>query len=236
MTIGIITCNYGRTQVLKIFCEGIRRLREETGLDIPVVCVGGLDGYHVCSQYGIQHIMWQNKPLTTKFNIACEELFGEVDYAMILGSDNVISTRSFLRIKEEAEKGTDLIGLSEVYMFAMDGDYKGRLYHFTHTKVLGVGRTISARVLDKVGWRPWNIERSRAIDVIMLDNVRPHVKTSSLLTGEFVVDLKTKHNLNPIDFWSKKLPERDINLMWSNVGMEERKLIEQYLNENKWQI
>ncbi len=231
MTIGIITTNYFRLPVLKIFCEGIDRLREETDTDIPVVCVGTKDGEEVCLQYGIDHHTYQNSPLTGKFNRACELLKGSVDYVMVMGSDNLISTETFLRIKEEAEKGIDLIGLSELYMLSMDGNNKGKLYHFPHTTVLGVGRTVSARVLDKLNWNPWGEDKDRGIDVVMLDTVRPHVKTSSLLSEQFIVDLKTKYNLNPIDCWSNKLPGKDINLLWDNIGNREQTLIKQYIED-----
>ena len=231
--IGIISTNYHRVPVLKIFCAGIKRLRQETGFDIPCVVVGDIDGAEACRDYDIEHIEYHNKPLTGKFNRACLELRGRCDYVMVMGSDNVIASKSFLRIKEEADKGIDLIGLSEVYFFAMDDIYTGNLYHFLHTTVLGVGRTVSSKVLDSMGWEPWRIQKDRSIDTILLDGVRPYVKTRALLTGEYVFDLKTNHNLNKIHFWSRKLPKMpNADLLWNNIGEEEQQLIKQYMEDN----
>lgn len=231
---GIIVTNFGRLPVLKIFCAGIRRLREETGLTIPCVCVGEPDGANLCAEYGITHITYPNKPLTGKFNRACLELKGKVDALMVMGSDNVLATRSFVAINSAIEKGHDLVGLNDVYFYAMDDIHTGNLYYFGTTTVLGVGRTVSAKVLDCVGWQPWNIERDRAIDVIMLDAVRPYVKNSLLIKGEYVFDLKTNYNLNRIEFWAKKLkPLPNADILFNNIGSEETQLIKQYLADQK---
>ena len=230
MKIGIIVTNFGRTRILNIFGAGIARLRAETGFDIPVTCVGDIDGADICHKYDIMHIEYPNRPLTGKFNRACKSMEDRVDYVLVMGSDDLLSTRSFLAIHAEAEKGIDLIGLSEVYFFGMDDVHSGKLIHFRHTTVLGVARTIKASVLDNLSWEPWTQHRDRSIDTIMLDAVRPYVKTRALLNGEFVVDLKTSMNLNPIRFWAKKLgamPNAD--LLWNNIGAEERRLIEEYL-------
>jgi hypothetical protein len=233
MTIGIITTNFMRVPILEIFAEGITRLREETGLAIPCVCVGDSSGAETCRIHGIQHIEYPNKPLTAKFNRACMEMqkIG-VNYVMVMGSDDLISTETFLRIKEETEKDIDLIGLSDVYFFGMDDVFTNKLVHFKHTTVLGVGRTISARVLDQINWQPWNIPRDRAIDTVMLDYVRPFVQTRVLLDGGFVVDLKTSWNLNPIKFWFAKLgymPNND--LLWKNIGIKEKELINNFIDK-----
>lgn len=233
--IGIVVTNYGRTSILRIFCEGIKRLRQETGLIIPVICVGSKDGIPLCDEYHIRHIEHPNKPLTGKFNRACLEMKKyNPSHVMVMGSDNLLSTETFLRINKEAEKGIDLIGLNDVYFFGMDDVHVGKLIYFGYTSVLGVGRTVSAKVLNKVGWQPWGIERDRAIDTVMLDTVRDHVETRSLLEGGFVFDLKTSMNLNPIHFWAKKkgyMPNEDV--LWNNIGDEETRLIKEYISSRE---
>jgi hypothetical protein len=219
----------GRLPVLKIFCAGIKRLREDTGLDIPVVCVGDPVGAETCQSYDITHIEHPNNPLTGKFNRACQELYKKVEYVMIMGSDNLISNKAFLAVVEEAEKGTDLIGFDSIYFYGLDGECKDKLVYFRHTTVLGVGRTVSARVLNNLYWKPWGREQNRAIDTCMLDSVRPFVRTRTLLSHHFLVDLKTSWNLNSMNIWHKKfgaLPNQDV--MWNNIGEEEKELIRNY--------
>lgn len=230
--IGIITANFGRVPILRIFCAGIRRLREETGMNIPVVCVGDISGKRVCEEYNIEHIVFPNKPLTGKFNRACIELKGRCRYISIFGSDNLIATSSFLKIYEECERGTDLIGLSEVYFMCLDDSHAGKLIHFRHTTVLGVGRTVRAGILDDVSWMPWTTQKNRGIDVVMLDSIRDSVKTSVLLNGEFVFDLKTSLNLNPVHHWAKKLGYMPTaELFWSKIGLEEKELVQEFLSK-----
>jgi hypothetical protein len=229
--IGIAVTNFRRVEVLRIFCAGIKRLRQETGLEIPVVCTGDDSGSEVCREYNIFHVVYPNSPLTDKFNRACAGLYNKVDYVMIMGSDNLMSTKAFLALQAEADKGIDLIGFDTVYFFGMDDIHTGQLIKFHKTTVLGVGRTISKRVLDKLYWEPWTKDRDRAIDTIMLDAVRDYVKTRTLLSDHFIVDLKTSANLNPIHFWAKKiqaLPEN--NLLFENIGEEEARLISAYID------
>lgn len=220
----------GRVPILKIFAAGIKRLRDDTHMEIPCVVTGDIDGKETCERYNIQHIEYPNKPLTGKFNRACIEMKGKVDAVMVMGSDNVISTETFLRIHAEIEKGANLVGLDDVYFFGMDSVATNKLVHFSHTTVLGVGRTISSSVLDKVVWKPWNTERDRAIDTVMLDTVRKYVTASVLLKGGKVFDLKTSWNLNRLDFWLKRLgtlPTNDI--LFDNIGTEEAMLIRNYI-------
>lgn len=228
--IGIVVTNFLRVEILRIFCAGVARLRYETGLPIPTVCVGGEEGKQICEFYNITHITYPNRPLTYKFNRACEELRGKVDHIMIMGSDNLLATESFLAIQAEADKGIDLIGLDSVYFFAMDDVHTGKLIPFKNTKVLGVARTVSKRVLDIVGWRPWGeVPKDRSIDTHMLDIVRPLVKSSSLLSDQYVFDLKTKFNLNPVRFWAEKLGTINPDILWSHIGQKETMLINNYL-------
>lgn len=233
MTIGIITANFGRLPILEIFCAGIKRLREETGFNIPCVSVGDADGGEILAKYSIAFVEYPNTPLTAKFNRACTELQSKCDYVLIMGSDNLISTATFLRIYAECEKGIDLIGFSDVYFYGLDDVSTGKLIHFPHTQVLGVARTISARVLDKVNWMPWGRPADRGIDKIMLETIEPHVTTRTLLDGGFVVDMKTSFNLNPIRFWLKRLGAMPSDeKFWVSIGEEERRLVKEYIENH----
>ena len=234
-SIGIISACFGRTGIFEIFASGVQRLRQETGFDIPCVVAGDIGGADVCHEYGIEHIEFPNKPLTGKFNRACQELKDRVDYVMISGTDNLLSTKTFQMIQAEAEKGIDLIGLNDVYFYGMDGIQSGKFIYFGTTKVLGVGRTVSSRVLDQIDWKPWRVDRDRGIDTVMLDSVRDLVKTSVLLEGGFVVDLKTSWNLNRIDFWAERKDVKfvDPSLLFDNIGEEEIRLIREFIDKQK---
>lgn len=230
--IGIITANFGRLDVLNIFCAGIKRLRYDTGMNIPCVSAGDISGKSLFDKYGITFIEHPNKPLTSKFNRACLELKDKVEYVLIMGTDDLISTTAFNSVVAEAAKGTDLIGFDSIYFYGLDDIFTGKLVHFSHTTVLGVGRTVSARVLNNVYWQPWGQDRDRGIDCVMLDTVRPYVRTSTLLKNYFLVDLKSSLNLNKLHFWYKKLGALpNSNLLWSNIGQEETELIKAFINK-----
>lgn len=231
MEIGIISANFGRLPILKIFCAGIARLRNDSGLHVPCVVAGDASGADICNSYNIEHIVCKNSPLTDKFNTACEYFRDKVDYVMVMGSDNIMSSMSFNRVIQEAERGIDLIGFDDVYFYGMDDIYSGKLFHFKHTTVLGVGRTLKASLLNKFQWRPWVTPQERGIDKVMLNAVTPLAKTSVLLKNGRTFDLKTNWNMNHIKHWAGKLGAMQTDqLLWDSVGVEEAKLIIKFLN------
>lgn len=230
MRVGLITASFGRVKILEIFAEGVRRLMDESGHEVSCVSVGSEDGRAILEARGIQFIPFPNKPLTGKFNRACQELKGKVDCVMLIGTDDLIATSTFKRIIAECEKGIDMVGIDDVYFFGLDDVHAGKLVKFNHTKVLGPARTVSARVLDGCNWTPWDQDKDRGIDTCMLDTIRPLVKTKVLLSGGYCFDLKSSLNLNKMDYWVEKFGYmNDQSIFWNNIGENETRLIKQYL-------
>jgi hypothetical protein len=232
--IGIILTSFYRQRVLEICFAGIDRLRADCQEYLPVICVGEEDEktLDLCDHYDIEHHYAPNRPLTEKYNLACQLMKGKCDNVMILGSDNLITNRTFNAISAETEKGIDLIGLDDVYFFGMDDEFTGKLLYFGYTQVLGVGRTVSARVLDKINWTPWGRPADRGIDRVMLETVNPHVETRSLLSGYHVFDLKSSQNLNPMRSWAqRKRFLADTDIFWEQLSPAEINLIKQYIEQ-----
>ena len=231
--IGIILANHYRQAILEICFAGIDRLRADCIEDIPVVCIGEEDDktLDLCKHYDIEHHYAPNIPLTGKYNYACQLLRTKVDAVMVIGSDNLISNNTFMRISDKVQEGFDLIGADDIYFMCLDDVHAGKLLYFGRTTVLGVGRTISAQILDKVNWTPWGIPRDRGIDRVMLDTVRPHVEKSILLSGCYIFDLKSNQNLNNVNSWVKSRGYMDsAEIFWNSISPAEQNLITNLLN------
>jgi hypothetical protein len=226
-SLGIIAPNFGRPKILSLFGASIQRLRRELDIYIPVCIISGAEDKPICDKYFLTHIIQENKPVTSKFNrgMAYMKSIG-IDYVLVSGSDDLFSTDTIRRIMEEAEKGFDLIGLLDIYFYAGDGQYKGQLRHLTHKRILGVGKTISARVLDKVDWRPWQKEKNWAMDALLTQSIMPHVKSISALSDTFVCDCKTCDNINKSGFWMTKLKEKiDPVKLYEKLSNEELQIL-----------
>ena len=222
-----ITANYGRPKIFKLFCAGVRRLREELNYNFPVIVTSDIDDKEVCEEYGIKHYVQANNPVSDKFNTSCMRAKDlDVDYVVIVGSDDLIATNSMLTLWAEMKKGYDLIGITNVYFYDANGPHKGKLLQLKGTRMLGVCKCIHRRVLDEVGWKPWNKKKDWGLDSVAAKAISPHVKTWKQVDGVRVFDCKTKTNLNKFHrFYGHWGAENDISVFHDTLGEEELKLI-----------
>jgi len=225
MTFGIITISFKRKKVLQLFLASIKRLRQEVEY-FPCVVVGDEDHKDLCGQYGVHHITQDNHPATRKFNTGVDYLMGiGCEYALVMGSDDIMSTDLLKNLMAEMEKGYDLIGISQIYFYAGDGKFKGKLrYLVTHGQYLGVARCIHRRIIEMVG-TVWNIDKSWGMDGVALRNIMSHIKTKKLVNG-VCVDVKTADNMNKWTFWLHRVDTTcPSEIFYDIMGEEEKQLL-----------
>jgi len=208
-TIGIFCPNYRRPRVLRLWLEHIQRLRQELSVYLPACVISEEEDKDLCGLYHVNHITCPNVPVTGKFNKGVEWTRDMGwDYALISASDDLFSTDTIKRYYEAAQEDFDLIGIKTIYFYGAEGRHRGKLIRFDASVILGVGKCISMRVLEAVEWRPWNRNRNWGMDAIASQNIKPHVKTTCVLSNPFVVDVKTKFNINKITLFSDKAERR----------------------------
>ena len=135
MKIGILTLSHKRPEVLEMWCASMIRLREKIKFLYPVV-VGDREHQAICRKYGITHLAHKNKPVTDKWNRGLRYFASSpVDYVMIVGSDDIVSTELMQNIVSEAKKGTEVIGVRKIYFYAADGQLRGKLKLLTRGSV-----------------------------------------------------------------------------------------------------
>jgi len=229
MKIGIITPNYRRAKIFELWAASIERIRRDLKIELPAVCVSDINDNKTCSEHNIHHIIMPNRPVTNKFNAGMEYMGSLVmDYVIISGSDDIFSSDTIAKIIVEAEKGYDMIGLSTLYFYAADGIHKGKLCKLNYTnRALGVGKTISRRVLNQINWKPWTRERNWGMDVLVTMAIRQYVKTQKLLDDVFVVDVKSRENINKSTMWFNKLKNNMIDSVefYNILGEEEKQIL-----------
>ena len=223
---GILTISYKRPKVLQLFLSSIKRLRNEVGY-FPCVVVGDEEHKQLCEQYEVFHVSQTNHPATAKFNTGVDYLMQlGVNFVVVSGSDDIISTTLLKRCITEMELDYDLIGISSIYFYAADGPHKGSLRHLkTKDQILGVCRCVHRRIIEKVGGVLWNKDASWGMDGIALRNIQPHVKTYKIVEGD-CFDVKSAESLNRFSFWMSKLQtQEDPNIFYNILSEEEKEIL-----------
>jgi len=235
MGFGIITINYRRPQILKLFCASIKRLRADVGINFPVVCVSEPEDAKICDPFGVAHVVHPNNPTSVKWNVATEYMRSAgVSYIVVLGSDDIFSSDCLRTLISEMDKGTDLIGFNSIYLYDTDGMSKGKLMRVTSGALLGVGKTISKSVLDAVDWKPWGeSHRNFGMDAILHRTISPHVKSKAIIDG-VIVDCKSQYSLNKFRMFQKNRHgvEVDSNIFLNFLSKEEKQILATIDNAN----
>ena len=204
--IGIITINHGRPNVLSLWCAQIRRLREELEMYVPAVVVSDECDKNLCAHYGVWHITRPNikSEVSFKWNVGLEYMrqMG-MDAVMILGSDDVISTGFFKKIQEQVDKGIDLVGTNTAYFYCGQGRDRGKLVKLEGRALLGIGKTVSKRILDKAEWRLWRVPKNWGMDAMAQKEIVQHSPSKAVIE-DIIVDVKTRENLNSFNVFKNR--------------------------------
>ncbi len=226
----IITTNYGRDNILDLYLYGIDRLRIQCDIQIVSIVVGDIT--KVTEKHDVIHIPHANHPLTTKFNVACQKAREyNPDYVMVMGSDDLMSKEVLDYIISKSN--ADFIGIRDIYLYSLDPKHLNQMMYLK-SNIVGCGRTISRAVMDKVNWKPWNIERDRGVDQVLWRTMEKHIKTQELFyvqdIGGYLVDVKTEESMNDFGRWHKnqRIPAAPVLEFLSDP---EKEIIKQILHE-----
>jgi len=236
MRFGIITINHGRPAILHLWCASIKRLRKETGIDFPVVCVSESEDEQRCAEYGITHITADNSLGSEKWNLGVARLRElDIDFMVVTGSDDIFSTQTLVDLMTAMEQGYDMIGFHKVYIYCVEGRWQGQVRLVTTRTVLGVGKTLSKRVLEKVNWQPWTYATPRrwGMDAILSRNTNQYCQSRLIIDG-VIVDCKTSQSLNKFSMFvhNRRSVNADRNIFMNILGEEERMILRTFAGSN----
>ena len=222
-----ITANYMRPRILRLWCAGVQRLRREIGYHFPAVVVSEEEDQLICQQNNIKHIYQQNEPVSEKFNTACRYAQTQnVDYVVIIGSDDIVSTDTMNRLWDEMDTGYDVIGITNVYFYAATGPHMGQMLQLKGTRMLGTCKCVNKRVLDKIGWRPWIKKKNWGLDSVASKAIVPHTDTWKQISEVKVFDCKSRVNMNKYSHFHLRLGSKeDPQVFYDILSEEERNLL-----------
>jgi glycosyltransferase involved in cell wall biosynthesis len=172
MRVAILIPIYRRKPIADLCISRLVEQGKRLGFD--VICVGDEEDKKDCSLY----IVHDNLPLTTKLNHAYSKL-KDYDYVIGLGSDNFASD-DVLRALLEA-KG-DVVGFDAIHFY--NWRTKQSSWHRSEGMTLGVGRKLSKKVLNKMNWQPYTMEKNRGLDT----NMRNHYSSLGFVETWLTLD------------------------------------------------
>ena len=216
-TVVVYTCLWQRP-VLSDFVFGHyagqreRLLREHNvALELYVVGSEGNHSASLAKKHSAGYVEHMNNPLGAKHNYglsALKEKIPHLDAVVVVGSDDVLNDRFFIRVRKlmtDPANKIHLVGLRDLFFYDIASERLAytRGYRVVKTDVaaaIGLGRTFSRSVLDAMNWTLWDPERNRGLDQSAVRRLMRNIigidEVSIALVGReegiFAMDIKTK--------------------------------------------
>lgn len=215
-TVAIIPC-LGRYQLLE---KTVERLYKVNGIT-KVILVGHEPMIKkIADQSGSIFVNHRNEPLGRKWNAGFETAkLLNPDAVLFVGSSDLIS-KDWLPVALSYLPDYDLIGRLDCYLLDIHTLSGKRLVHWPgygqgvrSEEPIGIGRVISARVLDKINWRPFDDTRDNSMDWFMYDAVLKHSGKIKIME-EDVCSMAISTNL-----WPQK---HQFEMHWKNQLQSKR--------------
>lgn len=163
----------------------IGRLYKKNDL-YKVICVGdGIKEKAICIEAGAIWVNHQNKPLGAKWNSgfrAARDL--KPDAILFVGSSDWVCN-DWVTIMEPYLNQHQIVGVPGCYFMDVHDqirvvNWKGYVGNRA-TETIGIGRMISAKLLDKIDWKPFDDLKDNSMDRAMKD------KCAALGVNDFFV-------------------------------------------------
>jgi glycosyltransferase involved in cell wall biosynthesis len=154
----------------------IKRLLEKNGCE-RVICIGDNDkDKHVCLRAGAEWIYHPNKPLGRKWNAGFEAAkYYKPDYVLYVGSSDWLCDDWITLIKPHVDThqmagtpGCYFMDIGKTIRLVNWKGYRGERSNET----IGIGRVLSAELLDKLNWQPFHPDKDSSLDRSMKDKAR----------------------------------------------------------------
>lgn len=220
MNVVAIIPAFGRLPLLKYTIE---RLIKKNGVSHVVVVAWEDAEKKVIQDAGGIFVKCQNNPLGKKWNTGFQ--FAKTlnpDVCLFVGSSDWISD-NWLPTMLPFMNECDLIGKSDYYMADIQVSNEMNSIRACHwvgygrgnreKEPIGIGRLISARILDKMNWTPFENEKGHNMDYMMFQNVGKLNGTLMLMQSDELLSLSISTNLwsnmhKFEDHWHDLIPKK----------------------------
>lgn len=210
----------GRRPLVKLT---IQRLLHKNRVD-KVICVGDISrDKKVCEAAGAEWITHPNDPLAAKWNegfIAAKK--HNPDAVLFVGSSDWLSDNWLPTLTPYIEY-YDMVGLPGCYL--LDINTNTRTYRACYWpgyvgrregESIGIGRLISARILNKLNWKPFDDKLNHSLDYSMRDRILSAGGKERLLSTSDIKSMAISCNEWPNKHqfeahWNNRLPSQRID-------------------------
>lgn len=211
---------YGRRPLIK---HTITRLLKKNGV-YKVICVGEHPkDERECKAAGAEWVIHSNRPLGAKWNAGFKEAKKHnPDACLFVGSSDWISD-NWIPVLSSHLTHFDLIGLPGCYL--MDINTTKHVFRSVYWpgyigpregESIGIGRIISASVLNRINWEPFDSKLDHSLDFSMQKRVLQAGGKLKLVRTDEVKSMAiscnqwpNKHNFE--SHWTNRLLSRKIN-------------------------
>jgi GT2 family glycosyltransferase len=213
--IGILTASWMRVDLTAKYCRHIFYLTKFFANEADIVSViVDSDSHNKASanKNGLIYLNYKNQPLSNKFNFGMQYFKDKnIDAVMILGTDNFVCTDLFKKYIKIIRNKYDLVGVLDSHLYDTISDkmfyFPGYNNHRTGETV-GAGRVLSAKLLKKLKYTPWQNGLSRNLDGSMWEKLKnlniKEYKISTKNNDYLMLGVKTKIFLTNIKNFKNK--------------------------------
>lgn len=216
MRIRVLIPCWKRYDIAKFCFDNLKKLQTESEHTIDVLCVISEDEFiPICEYYNFDWTFYKNDPLGEKINHGLKESLNyQYDYLMVMNSDSVIDVKLFDYYKDHFGK-SDYFGVDTVYYLDSEsGECRKVVYNFT---ILGVGKCISRKAIEKLKGKLYRPELNKALDNTMMDVMinTGFYPTIVKYEGQLVFDVKSEVNIWPFEHFKNKGEKVESELCYS---------------------
>lgn len=225
MKIIALTAIWKRPEVFRLFARGISKL----GIEVVIVGSEGEVSKKQAEIFGFHYLEYPNQPLSEKHNqgmLKCREL--DADFVLCLGSDDIMHPDLFKEYEQSAQQGIDFTAVLDFYFYHLPSKrsiyWGGYRENWRKGHSCGAGRMLSAKLLDKWNWKPWEVKHSHILDNSIEDKLKATPHTSNIFSikekGLYAMDIKSEVNMTPFDAWDNsygidsKILEEKFSYIW----------------------
>ena len=211
---------------LELLTQTIKRLKTKNNVS-TVICVGEtLQEKNCVQKAGGVFVIHRNEPLGAKWNygfISAKKY--NPDAVLFVGSSDWISDNWLDVMMSKIESGADLVGKKDFYL--LDIATKTNQFRSCHwlgygqgvrlNEPIGIGRVISASILEKINWSPFDKTLNNSMDWSMYSKVLSAGGKVEMIDNNELVSLSisTDQWINKHKFenhWRDAVPSKTIRI------------------------
>ena len=182
----VLIAIFGRHEMVR---TNVELLKKQTKRPLIFLIVSTKEDWNLANSLDADLIIWSiNTPLGKKWQKGvsiCKRY--SPDFIIILGSDDILTLKYIETAEKYVNQGYELVSLKDWCIYNTENN---KLYNckYKRSKSIGAGRIISKKILDRINWKLFPIDKNKTLDYYsMLNLEKGLVKKISVSDEELIV-------------------------------------------------